>query len=266
MAQSAWLKDVNNRVCHWQLDTTRQSRRNCVSLKAASWSGVEIKSIDMVAVLGRKRVGCKRNRLPKLRAAVPRHVDRQQGLGDSLRVGRQIPLHMDACYSTSMNRMIGVASSWKGIQWAGVCMSTSGQGSSSSVSGREGQGNVSTNPGHKEYMGSAIPTPEEDREVAHEAFLHAFEASRPENCRVVGMQQFAAAILARAQIPSQQYSDPLKHVFEEFDRDGDGELTSSEVGDALRSRGVEITNEQVEMFIDGALLLLLFHVCSCLSI
>jgi len=103
-------------------------------------------------------------------------------------------------------------------------------------------------------MGSAIPTPEEDREVAHEAFLHAFEASRPENCRVVGMQQFAAAILARAQIPSQQYSDPLKHIFEEFDRDGDGNLSSSEVGDALRSRGVEITNEQVDMFIDGAFL------------
>lgn len=247
MGQSAWL---NNRVCHWQLDTTLQGRRNCVSMMAASRSGVEIqKGSDIMVPMGRRRVECKRNSpLQIVRAVVPRHVDRQQqGLGDSPRVGRQVAM------GTSMNRINGIAVSCKGwMRWAGVCMSTSGQGSSSSVSsGREGQGKVSTNPGHKEYMGSAIPTPEEDREVAHEAFLHAFEASRPENCRVVGMQQFAAAILARAQIPSQQYSDPLKHVFEEFDRDGDGELTSSEVGDALRSRGVEITNEQVEMFIDA---------------
>lgn len=70
------------------------------------------------------------------------------------------------------------------------------------------------NPGHKEYEGSAIPTPEEDKEVAHEAFMHAFEASRPESCRVKGLQEFASAIWARKNIPSQQYVDPLKHIFE----------------------------------------------------
>lgn len=101
--------------------------------------------------------------------------------------------------------------------------------------------------------GAAIPTPDEDKEVAHEAFLHAFEMSRPEQCRIPGMQEFAAAILARERIPSQQYSDPLGHIFEEFDSDGNLVLSAAEVGHALRSRDVEITDEQVAMFIDACL-------------
>ena len=101
--------------------------------------------------------------------------------------------------------------------------------------------------------GAAIPTPDEDKEVAHEAFLHAFEMSRPETCRIPGMQEFAAAILARERIPSQQYSDPLGHIFEEFDSDGNLVLSAAEVGHALRSRDVEITDEQVAMFIDACL-------------
>jgi len=64
------------------------------------------------------------------------------------------------------------------------------------------------------------------------------------------MQEFASAILARARIPSQQYTDPLKHVFDEFDVDKDGCLSAHEIGQALRSRDVRISDEQVDMFID----------------
>ena len=98
---------------------------------------------------------------------------------------------------------------------------------------------------------SAIPTPDEDKEVAHNAFMSAFQESQPERVRVPGMQEFASAVLARARIPSTQYVDPLGHVFKEFDSDGDGFLTAAEIGKALRSRDVKITDEQVEMFIDG---------------
>lgn len=93
-----------------------------------------------------------------------------------------------------------------------------------------------------------IPTPEEDKEVMHEAFLHAFEISRPEQCRIPGMQEFASAILAREKIPSQQYSDPLGHIFDEVDANGDSRLSAGEVGQALRSHDIEITDDQVSMF------------------
>lgn len=93
-----------------------------------------------------------------------------------------------------------------------------------------------------------IPTPEEDKEVMHEAFLHAFEISRPEQCRIPGMQEFASAILAREKIPSQQYSDPLGHIFDEVDSNGDSRLSAREVGQALRSHDIEITDDQVSMF------------------
>lgn len=41
------------------------------------------------------------------------------------------------------------------------------------------------------------------------------------------------------------------HCTQEFDKDGDGVLSAPEVGSALRSRNVDITDEQVQMFIDG---------------
>lgn len=43
---------------------------------------------------------------------------------------------------------------------------------------------------------SRIPTPEEDREVAHSAFLHAFQSAQPEKLRIHGMQEFAGAVSA----------------------------------------------------------------------
>lgn len=36
--------------------------------------------------------------------------------------------------------------------------------------------------------------PQEEREAAHEAFMHAMESSKPLKLRMPGMQQFAAAV------------------------------------------------------------------------
>lgn len=98
---------------------------------------------------------------------------------------------------------------------------------------------------------SAIPTPDEDQEVMHSSFMKAFEAAKPQSLRIHGMQEFAGAILARQRIPSQQYSDPLAHIFTEVDRDGDGFITAHEVAQALRSRGVEISDDQAALFVDA---------------
>lgn len=61
---------------------------------------------------------------------------------------------------------------------------------------------------------SKVPTPDEDREVAHSAFLHAFQEAQPEKVRLPGMQEFASGLLSRSRIPSQQYMDPLAHIFQ----------------------------------------------------
>lgn len=103
--------------------------------------------------------------------------------------------------------------------------------------------------GKKERMASGVPSPQEDKEVMHESFMHAYENSLASLCRIEGMQTFAGGMLARAQIPSQQYVDPLSHIFDEFDTDGNKVLAAAEVGRALRSRDVGITDDQVEMFI-----------------
>jgi len=55
----------------------------------------------------------------------------------------------------------------------------------------------------------------------------------------------------RRRIPSTTYNDPLDHIFTEFDEDGDGHLTAEEISKALRSRGVEATPDQVQLYIQG---------------
>jgi len=96
------------------------------------------------------------------------------------------------------------------------------------------------------------PGYQEEKEVSHEAFLHAFEASKPA-ARIPGLQQFAAAVWERRRrIPSQTYNDPLDHIFTEFDSDGDGHLTAEEIATALQSRGVKATPDLVQEFIDAA--------------
>ena len=104
-------------------------------------------------------------------------------------------------------------------------------------------------PSGEERRVPGVPSPEEDKEVMHASFMHAYENSLASLCRIEGMQSFAGGMLARAQIPSQQYVDPLSHIFDEFDTDGNKVLAASEVGKALRSRDVDITDEQVKMFV-----------------
>lgn len=96
------------------------------------------------------------------------------------------------------------------------------------------------------------PGPAEEKEVSHEAFMHAFSAAKPA-ARIPGLQQFAAAIWERRRrIPSTTYNDPLDHIFTEFDEDGDGHLTADEVAKALQSRGVQADAATVQHFIDAA--------------
>eukprot|EP00878_Enallax_costatus_P014356 GHUV01015016.1.p1 GENE.GHUV01015016.1~~GHUV01015016.1.p1 ORF type:complete len:174 (+),score=44.41 GHUV01015016.1:82-603(+) len=102
-------------------------------------------------------------------------------------------------------------------------------------------------------QGEVIPSPAEEKSAAHEAFMHAFEAAKPPSSRIPGLQAFAAAIWERRRrIPSTTYNDPLAHIFSEFDKDGDGHLTSEEIAEALNSRNVEITPEQIREFIRAA--------------
>lgn len=55
----------------------------------------------------------------------------------------------------------------------------------------------------------------------------------------------------RRRIPSATFNDPLDHIFTEFDEDGDGHLTAVEIAHALKSRGVEADEKQVQEFING---------------
>lgn len=104
--------------------------------------------------------------------------------------------------------------------------------------------------GNPQVRASAVPGPEEDREVAHAAFMSAYGQSH-HGPHIKGMQEFAGALLARQRIPSGQYADPLGHIFDEFDKDRSGTLSAEEVAEALRSRNVNITDKQAEMFIDA---------------
>lgn len=99
---------------------------------------------------------------------------------------------------------------------------------------------------------SPIPAPQEEASSAHEAFMHALESAKPVSLRMPGLQQFAAAIWERRRrIPSSTYSDPLDHIFTEFDADNDGHLTAPEVASALQSRGVEADVKQLQEFINA---------------
>lgn len=97
-----------------------------------------------------------------------------------------------------------------------------------------------------------IPGPQEERSSAHEAFMHALESAKPVKLRMPGLQEFAAAVWERRRrIPSATYSDPLDHIFTEFDEDNDGHLTAVEITHALQSRAVHCTEEQVQEFINA---------------
>ncbi|KIY97600.1 hypothetical protein MNEG_10358 [Monoraphidium neglectum] len=92
-----------------------------------------------------------------------------------------------------------------------------------------GEGAVHPDPSQPLYPGF-----QEEKDVSHQAFLHAFEAARPRAMSIPGMQlacpaprlreqqqqqqqrEFAASIWNRRRsIPSQTYADPLDHIFNE---------------------------------------------------
>lgn len=82
--------------------------------------------------------------------------------------------------------------------------------------------------------------------------MHALESAKPVKLRMPGLQEFAAAVWERRRrIPSATYSDPLDHIFTEFDEDNDGHLTAVEITHALQSRAVHCTEEQVQEFINA---------------
>jgi hypothetical protein len=68
---------------------------------------------------------------------------------------------------------------------------------------------------HPDPSKPLYPGFQEEKDVSHEAFMHAMEAARPRAMRLPGMQEFAASLWGRRSIPSQNYSDPLDHIFTE---------------------------------------------------
>lgn len=104
----------------------------------------------------------------------------------------------------------------------------------------------------KQYQASYYPGPDEEASVSHSAFMSATELAKPKELRIPGLQEFCAAIWERRKsIPSQAYSDPLDHLFTEFDKDNDGRLTSTEIAQAFQSRGVDATPDQIQIFIEA---------------
>lgn len=68
---------------------------------------------------------------------------------------------------------------------------------------------------HPDPSKPLFPSRQEEKDVSHEAFMHAMEAARPKAMRIPGMQEFAGSLWGRRRIPSQTYSDPLDHIFTE---------------------------------------------------
>ncbi|GMH33075.1 hypothetical protein BSKO_00909 [Bryopsis sp. KO-2023] len=76
--------------------------------------------------------------------------------------------------------------------------------------------------------------------------------SAPPSFEIPGLAEFAAGVTERRKhIPSPSNQDPLLRLFDEFDWDHDGQLTVEEVCKALRSRQIEITEDQAKFFIDA---------------
>lgn len=112
---------------------------------------------------------------------------------------------------------------------------------------------------------SGLPNEAEDLVVSRTSFVKAYMEAQYNAERIEGLQEFAAAVWERRKrIPSTSYNDPLRRIFFEFDKDGDGHLSADEVASALQSRGVQLTGEVAQKYIDGACSVLCcrFH-CQC---
>jgi Ca2+-binding EF-hand superfamily protein len=56
----------------------------------------------------------------------------------------------------------------------------------------------------------------------------------------------------KSHVPAVYYKDPLQGLFDSFDANDDGFLSASEILDALRANDIDITLEQVTLFVDAA--------------
>lgn len=102
---------------------------------------------------------------------------------------------------------------------------------------------------------SGLPNEAEDLAVSRTSFIKAYMEAQYNAERIEGLQEFAAAVWERRKrIPSTSYNDPLRRIFTEFDKDGDGHLTADEVASALQSRGVQLTGQVAQKYIDGTAL------------
>lgn len=96
--------------------------------------------------------------------------------------------------------------------------------------------------------------------AAGQSFRQAFLNSAPPiipddlaGIQLNGIQQFAAAIWDRQRnIPTQGRKDPLERIFDSFDTDHDGHLSPSEIAAALRSRGVDLTEDIARKFVEAS--------------
>lgn len=100
---------------------------------------------------------------------------------------------------------------------------------------------------------AGLPNAAEDKDAMHSSFVKAYHDSQSDLIKIPGLQEFASAVWERRKrIPTANYKDPLDHLFTEFDQDSDGHLTAAEVAAALQSRGVQISEQVAQLYIDAA--------------
>jgi len=102
----------------------------------------------------------------------------------------------------------------------------------------------------KEGQGTYYPGLEEEVATSSEAFHRAYNDSRPDPAKVPGLQSFAAALYARRRLITSG-NDPLQNMFDEFDTDNDGILSSSDLVAAMKSYDVYMRDEQAQWLMNA---------------
>lgn len=102
----------------------------------------------------------------------------------------------------------------------------------------------------KEGQGTYYPDLDEEVATSSEAFHRAYNDSRPDPAKVPGLQSFAAALYARRRLITSGH-DPLQNMFDEFDTDNDGILSSSDLVAAMKSYDVYMRDEQAQWLMNA---------------